>query len=155
LALLQDPGFPENPKGSVTVHQRIDASADDLFPLERIEVMWSLRDGIKSVQIEELIPLESGRNRLADGQVCNRFVHAQWNPREQRFIHFDGSVMIYEAKSYQERLGTDMKKFGGKASSKKKLFRLDGPLQLPAWCRLVTKYFEENELIAEYLGGAT
>lgn len=152
-AILQDASFPQDPSGTVTEHRRVgDDPLYALFPLDRTEFMWSSRDGIKSIQIEELVTPDSLR-MSPDRGIVTRYVHAQWSPLDRAFIHFDGAVKVYTHDAYQKRLQTDLKKFPGKASSYKKLFRIDSPLGLDIWCRLTAKFFEENELVLEYLGG--
>jgi len=135
LDILQDLQFPQDPSGTVTVHQRVD---DDpllrLFPLHRLEVMWSSREGVKSVQIEELVEMGNERATTPQG-IANRYIHARWNAEKQRFAHFDGAVRIYTPESYTERLKSDLKKFEGKAAIYRKLFRLDAPLDIATWSR--------------------
>ena len=54
--MLQDASFPQAESGTVTEHHRVGENPlFDLFPLKRLEIMWSQRGGMKSVQIEELI----------------------------------------------------------------------------------------------------
>ena len=154
LEVLQSPEFPENPRGSVTVHQRTDTDSIDawLLPLIRTEVMWSSRNDIKTVQIEELAGTEDvyGNTRA---EITNRYVHAQWSTERQCFIHFDGAVKIYTPGDYQRRLGTDMKKRADLKADYVKLYRLDGAIPLNVWCDLTSRFFYMNELVTEYLGG--
>lgn len=153
-ASLQNPFFPEDPSGTVTVHERV---SDDpilrLFPLKRTEFMWSRRENIKTIQIEELIDPASPYHSLTE-DFHNRYVHARWDCSSKAIIHFDGAIRSYSAELFQRRLSIDMKNFNGKASHYKKLFRIDAPISLDTWCKLVAKYFYENELVLEYLGGA-
>lgn len=152
-AFLQDPLFPEDPSGTVTVHERV---SDDpilrLYPLKRTEFMWSRRGNIKSIQIEEIIDPASTRYS-STRDFNNRYVHARWDCSRNAFIHFDGAILSYNTDLYQSRLFADMKNFDAKAHYKK-LFRIDAPINLDIWCKLVTKYFDSNELVLEYLGGA-
>lgn len=146
-AALEDPRFPEDPSGTVTEHRRVQAHPLHLlFPLERTEVMWSYRDGVKTVQIEELQPCATDSGDI----VANRYVHGRWSDADKHMIHFDGALRTYAARDYPERLATDMKKFSGRAASYRKLFRIDAPFQLADWARLTTKFFESNELVLEY-----
>lgn len=150
--MLQSRSFPSDPSGTVTEHRRVGQDGlRSLFPLERLEVMWSARDGLKTVQIEELVPPDSFRKR--DGMVSNRYIHAQWNPATETFIHFDGAFRQYEPSNYEARRATDMRRFKGKADRYKKVFRIDAPLSLRGWGELTSRYFDGNELVMEYLGG--
>lgn len=149
---LNNPRFPEEATGSVTMHQRIeDNPICKLYPLDRLEVMWSFRDGIKSVQIEELLPLE--HNSSLPSPISNRYIHSRWDPNRSAFIHIDGAIRTYEHDQYVDRLATDLKKYSGKATQYTKAFRLDGETPLQDWCMLVSKFFVNNELALEYLGG--
>ena len=59
------------------MHQRVGENPlFGLFPLNRIEIMWSLRGGTKSIQIEELIEPGSIVSHDA-GIVTNRYAHAR------------------------------------------------------------------------------
>lgn len=152
--LLQKESFPEDSSGTVTQHNRL---SDDpllaLFPLKRTEFMWSRRGSIKSVQIEELRD-PSAINCSRTEAIQNRYVHARWDCERRAFIHFDGAVRGYNRDVYEERLVSDIKKFDKKASSYKKLFRIDTEIDLHIWCKLVAKFYQDNELVLEYLGNA-
>ena len=150
---LQDSKFPEDPRGTVTEHRPVEGSrAQRLFPLERLEVMWSRRKGLKTVQFEELVAPRR-KHCSGAGLIRNRYAHAVWDPGEMHFQHFDGALRGYSAKQYQGRLTTDLKKYTQKSDEYQKLFRIDGALRLDEWCDLLTRYYDQNELVLEYLGG--
>ncbi len=149
---LQEDSFPEDPSGTVTQHERVsDNPLLALFPLMRTEFMWSRRENIKSIQIEELRD-PSAINRGQEEEIKNRYIHAQWDCEKRAFTHFDGAVRGYNSDLYKDRIGSDIKKFNGKASSYKKLFRIDAQIALDIWCQLVAKFYQDNELVFEYLG---
>lgn len=149
-AILNSPTFPEDPSGTVTVHQRVDGDGDDwMFPLDRTEIMWSRRNDEKSVQIEELV-LESNRTARSRLHILNRYVHSRWDPVLSKFVHFDGAVKTYEKNAYSDRLASSIKKYDGKPAYRK-LFRLDVPLESSAWADLTSRFFDLNELVPEYL----
>lgn len=151
LEKLRDARFPEDPSGTITEHRRIgDNPLYQLFPLDRLEVMWSSRDGTKTVQLEELVAPDSFRARSEAG-VSTRYLHARWDPASERFVHLDGAWKLYAPETYALRLQTDMRKFSGKASSYQKVFRIDAPLEFTDWGRLTAKFFKENELALEYV----
>jgi len=147
---LNSPDFPPDPSGTVTEHKRVDTvPLSNLFPLDRIEVMWSCRDTIKSVQIEALMPEPTEYNE----EVQTKYIHARWSPDESRIIHFDGATKTYDTENYRSRFATDIKKSISKSAKYEKSFRFDTYLELKDWCVLTTKYFDPNELILEYFGG--
>ena len=150
---LQDSAFPEDPRGVVTTHQYAGESvASHLFPAHRIEVMWSRKRNAKTVQIEELVEERNPINHFG-GRIQNRYVHARWDTDRSTFVHFDGAIRTYSKSRYLSRLSSDLRAYDGKASGYRKLFRVDGSMSLEIWEDLVARYFEQNELVLEYLGG--
>lgn len=154
LKEIQNPRFPEDPKGTVTEHRAVEnATSQRLFPVERLEVMWSRRKGIKTIQLEELVSPPSTQ-QLLSSLIQNRYAHAIWDPKSMCFKHFDGAIRGYAPKNYSKRLETDLKKHMQRSESYKKLFRIDSTLDLSIWSDLLTRYYDQNELVLEYLGGA-
>lgn len=152
--ILCSADFPEDKSGTLTVHQYADRSNVyyQLFPVERLEIMWSQKGELKSVQIEELVNTSNLRQAKA-GLVSNRYVHAQWSTSQHRVIHFDGATRVYELGEYQKRLQSTLKNKDFQITKYKKLFRIDGSLPLDIWKNLLAAFFEGNLLIGEYLGG--
>ncbi|MDP9358075.1 MAG: hypothetical protein M3Q71_07330 [Chloroflexota bacterium] len=154
---LNDPGFPDRPDGTVTEHLRIDPDGDHALlgmDLRTLQVMWSYRDGIKTVQMEELVPADA-KEFAGAPYVANGYVHAQWHLNDACFRHFDGAVRIYDKRRYELRLGSDLRNHTSetRADDYVKLFRLDGSLRLEFWSNIVTRFYRHNELVIEYLGG--
>ncbi len=150
-SILNSQSFPENHRGTVTVHVRTDPSpVDALFPLARIEVMWSRRGDLKTVQIEELLTADSvrGRRRETTEVVENRYLHAIWNG--EHICHTDGAIRSYDMDSYDARLKTDLKKQYLKNSKYEKVFRLDTQLEFEKWVQIAISFFDKNELVPEY-----
>jgi len=152
VKILQNDNFPENHSGTVTEHLRInnDPFKELTFPLSKIQVMWSYRNKIKTVQIEELVPIDT-RFFKEEQFIANRYIHARWDVNKEKIIHFDGAVRVYSKTNYHRRIenNTDLKNMEIKASYKK-LFRIDGEMDLLIWCDLVSRFFYNNELIEEY-----
>jgi hypothetical protein len=150
ICKLNDPCFPEDVSGTVTEHIRTESDLllNSTLPLERLETMWSARDNLKSVQIEELIPIDEKKDKYN----C-RYIHSQWDPQCSSIIHFDSAVRKYTKDSYVARMGSDLKKYRGKSEEYIKLFKINGNIELNTWCSLVTKYLDPDELIVEYMGG--
>ncbi len=152
IKTLQNDNFPENNSGTVTEHSRInnDLVKELTFPLSKIQVMWSYRNKIKTVQIEELVPIDT-RFFKEEQFIANRYIHARWDVDKEKIIHFDGAVRVYDKTNYHRRLenNTDLKNMEIKAGYKK-LFRIDIEMDLPIWCDLLSRFFYNNELIEEY-----
>jgi len=152
IKILQNDNFPEDPSGTVTEHSRInnDPSKELILPLLKIQVMWSYRNGIKTVQIEELGPTNT-RFFKEEKFIANRYIHARWDVNKKKITHFDGAVRLYDKTNYHRRIenNSDLKHMNIKASYKK-LFRIDTEMDLSSWCDLTSRFFYENELIGEY-----
>ena len=149
--LLDSPAFPEDASGTVTAHSRVetDPLMEFVCPLERTEFMWSKRGEVKTIQVEEL-----RQPNEPNMQVSNRYLHARWDSTTGVFKHLDGALRSYCADTYVGRLQADMKKFQDKADGYRKLFRIDAELSLNTWSDLTARFFDGNELVLEYLGGA-
>jgi len=152
IKILQNDNFPEDPSGTVTEHSRInnDPSKELILPLLKIQIMWSYRNGIKTVQIEELVPTNT-RFFREEKFIANRYIHARWDVNKKKITHFDGAVRLYDKTNYHRRIenNSDLKHMNIKASYKK-LFRIDAEMDLPTWCDLTSRFFYNNELIEEY-----
>jgi len=145
---LQDAAFPENPSGTVTVHRRV--SDDPLLrlamPLDSTEILWSARDGAKTIQIEELCPFDEDHE-----YVMNRYVHARWDIASRCFSHLDGAVRMYNQPQYEHRCSNDIRHCNQRTGFYKKLFRVDGVINTATWNDLVSGFYYNNELVFEYL----
>jgi hypothetical protein len=152
IKILQNDNFPEDPSGTVTEHSRInnDPSKELAFPLSKIQAMWSYRNKIKTVQIEELVPIDTCFFK-EEQFIANRYIHARWDVNKEKIIHFDGAVRLYDKTNYHRRIenNSDLKHMNIKASYKK-LFRIDAEMDLLTWCDLTSRFFYNNELIEEY-----
>jgi hypothetical protein len=152
--LLNSPDFPENMRGTVTVHERLsrDPVLNLTFPLVRTEIMWSSKGRTKTVQIEELIPSDDWHNHDR-AKISNRYLHAIWMPEKGFFDHVDGAVRSYAKDVYDTRLSNDIKSAREVPADYRKLFLINADLPLDIWCDLSMRYFYQNELVLEYLGG--
>jgi len=149
---LADPWFPRVTTGEVTEHRRVERNPvlELMLPLDATQVMWSRRDGRKTVQIEELVPTDSFRHSQTD-YVLNRYLHSIWETSSAAFVHTDGAVRAYLKEAYELRKNSDLRRYGGKADGYMKLFRIDGTIQMKEWSDLTWKFFFGNELVMEYL----
>lgn len=149
---LQYLNFPETPDGTVTVHRRLEQTPFlnlHFRDLSHIEIMWSRRDNLKQVQIEELILPNSLLHEESE-TISTIYLHSVWNTDSQRFFHVDGARKIYTRSDYNLRVITAMNKRYLKAEQYEKLFRIDASFTLDEWADLVQKFFYNDELIVEY-----
>ncbi len=129
-----------------TVH---GSTRSRLHNIDRTEFLWSYRNGLKTLQIEEihgLILLDDPDTDL----VLNRYIHTQRDIASGTFIHLDGAVKIYERDSYQQRYDSKITE-ADKTKYKPKLFRIDDPINDEEWAQLITFFFRGNEMVFEYL----
>lgn len=130
----------------LTVH---GSTRSILHNIDRTEFLWSYRNGLKTLQIEEI----QGLKLLDDPDtdvVLNRYIHSQRDIARGTFIHLDGAVKIYERDSYQHRYDNKMTD-AEKSDYKPKLFRIDDPISDEEWAQLITFFFRGNEMVSEYL----
>ena len=116
---------------------------------ERTEFLWKQRDGLKTLEVEEV----SDPRHAREGRVQNRYVHAQRDVERKRIVHFDGAVKVYPEDAYRERHGARLGDPGGRPE-KVKLFRIDGDVNVGRWLELVGGFFSGNEMVVEYFDPA-
>ncbi len=149
--------YDRNYKGA-TVHGRNDPTGVLEFTFPLIKTVFYVsngQDGEKEFQIEELVPTDS-RVSADNKYVLQRYAHFIWNENDQTFRHFDCAVRIYTKDVHAKRLTYDWKPPYGteeaKAFKRKKLFRLDGKIELEVIKDLLYAFFRYNELVMEYFG---
>ncbi len=147
IGRMNDPNF----KG-VTIHTRSteDPLLDFAYSLIRTEFYISnTKDGMKSIEIEEIIPAKSNK------YILHKYVHMLWNKNIEKFVHFDPAVMVYTSEEHNRRVaykwssGAEDTKI---KCSKIKLFRIDGSLDLELAMKILGDFYRYNELVQEFFG---
>lgn len=105
----------------------------------------------RTFEIEELIEDESPG--LEGSRYGCRYAHAEYDIEGKFISHFDGAIRTYTGEAYLERIECKIDR-AGKHADYTKLFRLDGPLPVTQWKRVLTDWYRGNTLIPEYLGAA-
>lgn len=118
----------------------------DYYQLSSTEFYWKINKSLREFELEEL--KESTAPTLDDFYGC-RYVHSIYDTDKKTFVHFDGAVRGYNSELYFERIDQKMTEFG-RRSEYKKLFRIDGKIELKDWKNLITRYMQSNPLIYEY-----
>jgi hypothetical protein len=113
--------------------------------LERTEFYWSYRSGIKTFEVEEI----SREGRTLDGYYLNRYIHSERDIERSVFRHLDGAVKVYPKDTYAARTSSHLPK--ETRTSKVKVFRLDGLIELERWVELISFFYRGNEMVVEYL----
>lgn len=131
----------------LTIQKRIRPSIFDLTNrLDRTEFYWSYRNGIKTLEIEEI----SSKGYTFGPYYLNRYAHSERDIEQGILRHFDGAVKVYLQDSYAKRLESKMPtEF--KSHKKVKLFRIDGDIDIEEWTGLLAHFYKANEMIIEYL----
>ena len=114
------------------------------------EFYWKTDGNEKTFEMEELKDDPSFAEQ--DWYHC-RYIHSIYNKENKEFFHFDGAIRSYDMEAMLDRVGKDFLEYGRKAKYKK-LFRIDGKIELNTWKSLITHYLQGNPLIYEYFGVA-
>ena len=118
--------------------------------VSRTEFWWYLQDGIHTFECEELRDIPS--LGVAHDSFGCRFVHSMLDASGAAPVHLDGAIRMYNEEAMIARLETDISR-AGRHSQYTKLWRVDGPLEVPVWKELTTHFYRNNHLVGEYLGG--
>lgn len=118
----------------------------EYYQLSSTEFYWKINDKLREFELEEL--RESEAPTLNDFYGC-RYIHSIYDTSKSTFIHFDGAIRGYDSDLYFERIDQKMTEFG-RRSQYKKLFRMDGKIDINDWKSLITYYMQSNPLIYEY-----
>lgn len=118
----------------------------EYYGISTTEFFWKDNENLKEFELEEL--RENGAPTMNDFFGC-RYMHSIYDTTKSTFVHFDGAIRGYNSDLYFERIDQNMTDFG-RRSEYKKLFRIDGKLELSNWKSLITNYMQDNPLIYEY-----
>jgi len=122
-----------------------------------LDVYWYTKDKIKTVQIaafsDETISIDVDGENL----FPVKYVHAEFDLATNTFRHFDGAIHLYNQDDYLARRDSDFNyNYKGKKlikSKAKKLFKLNGEVEVKSWIELTAHFFTGNPLIVEYFEG--
>lgn len=138
---LDDPNYV----GLTVVKRNKNSLFEHTNHLDRTECYWSHRNGVKSLEIEEI----SSEDFLYDSYYINRYTHSERDVEKKLLRHFDGAVKVYLKDNYMKRFETSMPK-EPKCYKKIKLFRIDGDIDIDGWIELTSFFYKSNEMIIEY-----
>ncbi len=127
----------------------VERAYDQLYPLERLEVLRTERGEHVSFLIEELTPLSD--THIDEGFASTRIFHSDCTVGSSLFSHVDVSHLIYRVETYEMRLRSQMKD-KVKAEGHLKLFWLES-CRIDRWKALLGATYPRDELVAEYLTG--
>jgi hypothetical protein len=123
-----------------------------------LDIKWSQEGPIKTFQALEL-KSEDVKMEI-EGKVFfpARYIHAEFDINANTFRHFDGAMQYYSEAEYFPRRDSDFnynaKNQAQIKSRSRKLFKLNGPVQVQTWVELCCHYLAGNPLTFEYFSGA-
>jgi len=123
-----------------------------------LDIMWyTTSDNIKVFQAEEFkvdtVLIEE--NGVKYHPV--RYIHAEYDIKNNHFRHFDGAIELYTSDEYFARRD---KNFNHKAKGIEqikpnsiKLFKLNGEISVDLWIEFISHFLSANPLVMEYFSG--
>ncbi|WP_177764417.1 hypothetical protein [Flavobacterium sp. I3-2] len=122
-----------------------------------LDIKWSTNQNIKTFQAEE-IKTESVTTNI-DGieYFPVRYIHAEFDTLSKTFRHFDGAIHFYTIDEYYQRRDSDLN-FNSKISNpikskSKKIFKINGEINIDVWVDFCCQFFSHNPLAIEYFEG--
>lgn len=124
---------------------------DNLFSnITDTQFYWHVQDDINTFECEEICDKENVIENQEKYFGC-RYVHSMVNKENNLPYHLDGAIRLYSDVQILERMdaNNDISKCG-KNSAYRKLWRIDGEIDVSTWKELITHFFRDNFLIGEY-----
>ena len=88
-----------------------------------------------------------------------RYVHTEFDISEGAFRHFDGAIQYLSEEEYRQRRDSD---FNHNAKSRshlkarsRKLFKINGRVEVDEWSELLCHFLAGNPLAIEYISGSS
>lgn len=122
-----------------------------------LDIKWSQEANIKTFQALE-IKTEEQQVKI-DGEMFfpARYLHAEFSIETNVFRHFDGAIQYFTKSEYFERRDSDFnynaKNLTQIKARSKKLFKLNGRIEVMTFVELSCQYFGGNPLTHEYFSG--
>ena len=110
---------------------------------ELTQYFWDPRDDGIHFTCEELPP----ESRV--GFEGARYLHAIYDPSAEAITHFDGALRIYTAEEFQRRRAAHLRK-SGKVGIRRKIFRIDEPIDREKFSLIAQAFFVWNDELARY-----
>jgi len=122
-----------------------------------LDVKWSSKGQIKTFQAIEFLSDNVTVNRMGQELHPARYIHAEFDLQSKKITHFDGAIQYFTKSEYLERRYSD---FNHDQKSKnqlkgvyKKIFKINGAIDIEPWVELTSHFFTGNPLIIEYFSG--
>ena len=122
-----------------------------------IDIKWTESIGIKSFQALEFKTSETQLLIEDKTYYPARYLHAEFDLATKKFRHFDGAVQFFEKDEYLARRESDFnmpyKNLSQIKPKSKKLFKLNGLIDIEDWVDLSCHFFTGNPLLYKYFNG--
>jgi hypothetical protein len=79
-----------------------------------------------------------------------RYLHAIYDPGTEAITHLDGALRIYSTPQLEQRLGAGHVRHAGKAGVRRKIFRIDEPIDRDAFSLVAQAFFVWNDDLKTY-----
>lgn len=122
-----------------------------------LDIKWATKDGIKSFQAEEFKNecIKISKNGIEYYPV--RYIHAEYDLKNEHFRHFDGAIHFYNETEYFKRRDSDFDHNRKNANHIKtisqKLFKMNGIINIDTWMLFTSHFLTGNPLVFEYFEG--
>ncbi|WP_107801916.1 hypothetical protein [Nitrosomonas oligotropha] len=123
-----------------------------------LDIKWSEANQIKTFQALEIKTRDI--QIIADDQTYfpARYLHAEFDLSTGYFRHFDGAIQFFTEEEYLRRRNSDFnitfKNHEHIKARSKKVFKLNGSLNVDSWVEFCCHFFTANPLTFEYFTGA-
>lgn len=122
-----------------------------------LDTIWETKDGIKTFQAEEFKNEEIKILINGEDYYPVRYIHAEYDLKKESFRHFDGAIHLYNENEYYQRRDSDFN-YNSKhlfqiKSNSRKLFKMNGNVNVDTFVVFTSHFFTGNPLIFEYFEG--
>jgi hypothetical protein len=125
--------------------------------VESLDLSWATKGRVRQFQAMEFkgSSVTSDRSGVAVHPV--RYLHSEYDIDEHAFRHIDGALQFMTPDEYSRRKSSDFSHHWKDSkhikAEYKKIFKVNGALDLGVWMELVSHFFHGNCLVHEYFTG--
>ena len=102
------------------------------------------------MQIEEINDNPVIINYDDDEFIAAKYIHSQYDLNKNIFFHLDGSIRLYDVKSYEKRKMLKINELRKKPIDRIKLFLIQSEMNYNDWIKIIHFFFRGNSYISEY-----
>lgn len=123
-----------------------------------LDIKWQTKDGAIRVFYAEEFKTEKVRIKKDGNEYFPaRYIHAEFDLKENTFRHFDGAIHFYTPDEYYRRRDVDFN-YNAKnphhiKTLSEKVFKMNGKIPIDMWVEFTGQFFSGNPLVIEYFEG--